>query len=86
MANTLAALTPTLYSVAQEVSNEAFGVVAAINANFDDKGVAKGDKVLVPVAPTRSAEDFSPSNATSTGSDAVASNVEVQITASKKVS
>ena len=86
MANTLTALTPTLYSVAQEVSAEAFGVVAAINANFDDKGVAKGDKVLVPVAPTRAAEDFTPSNATSTGSDAVASNVEVQITASKKVS
>lgn len=86
MANTLTALTPTLYSVAQEVSNEAFGVVAAINANFDDKGVAKGDKVIVPVAPTRAAEDFSPSNATSTGSDAVAANVEVQITASKKVS
>ena len=86
MANTLSALTPTLYSVAQEVSNEAFGVVAAINANFDDKGVAKGDKVIVPVAPTRAAEDFSPSNATSTGSDAVAANVEVQITASKKVS
>ena len=86
MANTLTAIAPTLYSAAKEVAAEPFGIVSAINANFDDKGVAKGDSVNVPVAPTRSASDFTPSNTTSTGTDATATSVDVQITKSRKVS
>lgn len=86
MANTLTAIAPTLYSAAKEVAAEPFGMVDAINADFDDKGVAKGDVVKVPVAPTRSASDFTPSNTTATGTDATATNVEVQITKSRKVS
>lgn len=86
MANTLTAIAPTLYSAAKEVAAEPFGIVSAINSNFDDKGVAKGDSVKVPVAPTRAASDFTPSNTTSTGTDATASNVEVTITKSRKVS
>ena len=86
MANTLTAIAPTLYSAAKEVAAEPFGIVSAINANFDDKGVAKGDSVKVPVAPTRSASDFTPSNTTSTGTDATATSVDVQITKSRKVS
>jgi hypothetical protein len=86
MANTLTALVPTLFSAAQEVSNEPFGVVSAINTQFDDKGVAKGDTVTVPVAPTRAATDFAPAAVSTTGDDAIASSVAVQITASKKVS
>lgn len=85
MANTLTALVPTLFSAAQEVSAEPFGVVSAINASFDDKGVAKGDTVTVPIAPTRTPTDFTPSNSTSTGTDATATTVGVVITASKKV-
>lgn len=84
MANTLTALQPTLFSVAQEVSAEPFGAVAAINTSFDSKGVAKGDKVKVPVAPVTSAADFTPAATSSTGSDAVASDVEVEITKSRK--
>ena len=86
MANTLTELQPILFSAAQRVSAEPFGAVDAINAQFDDKGVAKGDVVKVPVAPSRTAADFSPSNATSTGTDATAADVEVQITKSRKVS
>ena len=86
MPNTLSALAPVLYSAAQEVSNEPFGVVRSINANFADKGVAKGDKVVVPVAPTRAAVDFEPGATAPAGADATATAVEVQITASKKVS
>lgn len=86
MSNTLTSLAPTLFSAAREVAAEPFGVVAAIDARFDDKGVAKGDTVTVPVAPTRTASDFTPSNATSTGTDATASSVGVQITKSRKVS
>ena len=85
MANTLTNLQPVLYSAAQEVSNEPFGAVQAINAMFDDKAVAKGDVVKVPVAPTRTASDFTPGATSSTGTDAIADQVTVQITASKKV-
>ena len=83
--NTLTKLAPVLYSAAQEVSNEPFGVVDSIFTQFDNKGVAKGDKVKVPVAPTRSGDDFTPSNATPTGAGATADAVEVEITKSRKV-
>jgi hypothetical protein len=86
MSNTLTALQPVLYSAAQEVSNEPFGCVSAIAANFDDKGVAIGDKVRVPVAPTRSTSDYTPAMTTTAGDDATATNVEVEITANKIVS
>lgn len=86
MANTLTNLAPVLYSAAQEVSAEPFGVVDSIFTQFDNKGVAKGDKVKVPVAPTRSGSDFTPSNTTTTGADATADAVEVEISKSRKVS
>lgn len=86
MANTLTALQPVLFSTAQRVSAEPFGVIDAISANFNDQGVAKGDLVKVPVAPTRAASDFTPGNIAATGADATAEDVEVQITKSRKVS
>jgi hypothetical protein len=84
MSNVLTALQPTLFSVAQEVSAEPFGAVSAINMSFDSKGVAKGDKVKVPVAPTAAGEDFTPAATSSTGAGATASDVEVEITKSRK--
>ena len=86
MANTLTSIAPVLYSAAQEVSNEPFGVVSAINTNFDNKGVAYGDTVKIPVAPMSTLEDFTASNVTSTGANSVASAVDVTISATKKVS
>jgi P22 coat protein - gene protein 5 len=86
MANVFTALQPVLYSAAQDVSNEPFGVVSAIAASFDDKGVAIGDTVKVPVAPTRSTSDYTPAMTTTAGTDATASTVDVQITANKFVS
>lgn len=86
MANTLTPLVPILFSAAQQVSAEPFGAIAAINTQFDDKGVAKGDSVVVPIAPTRAATDFTPSNTSSTGDDSIATSAIVQITQSKKVS
>ena len=85
MANTLTELQPILFSAAQTVSAEPFGAVDAINMTFDDRGVALGDVVKVPVAPTRAAADFTPSNVSTTGTDATAADVEVQITKSRKV-
>lgn len=86
MANVLTALQPVLYSAAQEVSNEAFGVISSISSSFDDKRVAKGDVVKVPVAPSRTPTDFAPGVAAAAGDDATSTTVDVSITASKKVS
>jgi hypothetical protein len=86
MANVFTALAPTLFAAAQEVSNEPFGVISAINATFDDKGVAIGDTINVPVAPTATATDFTPAQLPTAGDDKTATTVPVQITASKKVS
>lgn len=86
MANTLSALAPVLYSAAQTVSAEPFGVINAIDARFDNKGVARGDVVKVPVAPMRTTTSFSPAMTPTAGADAVADSVTVQITDSSKVS
>ena len=86
MANTLTALEPILFSAAQQVSAEPFGAVDAINMTFDSKGVAVGDDVKVTVAPIRAASDFVPGVAAAQGADAVASEVTVQITKSRKTS
>lgn len=86
MANVFTALQPQLYGAAQDVSAEAFGVISAIAASFDDKGVAIGDKVRVPIAPPASTADYTPAMSASAGADATASNVEVEITANKQVS
>lgn len=84
-ANVFTALQPTLFSAAQEVSNEPFGVVASIASSFDDKGVAIGDEVTVPVAPTRSEKDYTPAMTSAAGDDATASDVAVTITHNKYV-
>lgn len=86
MANVFNVLQPQLYAAAQEVSNEPFGVISAIASSFDDKGVAIGDKVRVPIAPPATASDYTPAMTTAAGSDATAANVEVEITANKQVS
>jgi hypothetical protein len=84
MANTLSLLQPTLFSAAQEVSNEPFGVIDSMSQDFDDKGVARGDSVTVAVAPTLPLTDFIPANVPSQGADTVADALTVQISASKK--
>lgn len=86
MANVFTALQPVLYGAAQDVSNEPFGVISAINTTFDDKGVAIGDVIKVPVAPVASTSDYTPAMTASAGTDATASSVDVQITANKNVS
>lgn len=85
MANTLTALAPTLFSAAKEVAAEPWGAIQAINTSFDDKGVAKGDTVQVPVAPVRAASDFTPANVAGAGTDATATTTPVVISKSRKV-
>ncbi len=86
MPNILTALLPQLYGAAQTVSSEPFGVVSSISATFDDKGVAVGDVIRVPVAPAAQTQDYTPSMSPSAGSDATASSVGIQITDNKHVS
>lgn len=80
----ITALAPTLFSAAQEVSAEAFGAIDSINANFDNKGVAKGDKVTIPYAPTQSNAAFSPAATPPEGTAITASSITVEITKSQK--
>ena len=86
MANTttLTALAPVLFSAAQNVSAEPAGILDAINATWDDKGVAKGDSVKVPYAPVQETVDFAPTNVSPAGEDQTAGAVSVKITQSKK--
>lgn len=86
MASVLTALQPILFSAAQEVSNEPFGVIDSLSADFDNKGVAKGDSVKVPWVPAQTASDFTPGATPPAGTDQTAQAVTVQITQSKKVS
>lgn len=86
MPNVFTSLAPVLFSAAQEVAGEPFGAVDSVNANFDNKGVAIGDAVTVPVAPVRAASDYTPSMTTTAGADATASTVSVSITKNRHVS
>ena len=86
MASNIAALQPILFSAAQQVSAEPFGVIDSLSADFDNKGVAKGDFVKVPWVPVQTASDFTPGATPPAGTDQTAQQVSVQITQSKKVS
>ena len=86
MSNTIIALQPLLFSSAQVVANEPVGFLGAISNTFDDKGVAVGDKVIVPVAPAASVATYTPGMTTTAGTDAIATNVEVTISANQVVS
>lgn len=86
MPNTLTALTPVAYSAAKKVAAEPFGIINAISASFDDKGVAIGDVVKVPVAPARASTDYVPAMTVAAGTDATATATDVTITANKQVS
>jgi hypothetical protein len=84
MASVITALAPTLFSAAQEVSAEPFGAINSIRASFDNKGVAKGDTVSVPVAPVQSNTTFTPAATTTEGTSVTAAAVGVTISKSQK--
>ncbi len=86
MSNTLTALAPVLYSAAKEVQKEAVGALSSINMNFDDKGVAIGDSVTVPIAPAATAGAYSPAMTSSAGTDKIAESTTVSISANQMVS
>lgn len=84
MSNIFTAIAPILFSAAQEVAAENTGALDSITMNFDDKRVAKGDLLKVPIASGGTPVDFVPGNVTPQGDSDEASEVDVMITASKK--
>lgn len=85
MASVFTSLAPVLYGAAQEVSAEPFGVVDSINASFDDKGVAKGDKVKIPYAPAQSNTGFAAAATPPEGTSITAPEpIEVEISKTQK--
>ena len=72
MANTLTALAPVLYSAARIVPREMTGILGACQRNFDDKGVAKGDTVTVPIAPVLTKASVTPAQIFTIGSNRTA--------------
>lgn len=69
MANTLTALAPVLYSAGRVVPKELSGFLQSSQRNWDDKGVAKGDTVKVPVVPKGSLGNVTPAQTWTVGSD-----------------
>lgn len=84
MPTTLSAIAPTLFSAAKEVAAEAFGAVRAVNTSFDNKGVALGDFVDVPVQSAGAAKDFTPGIVNTTSQTLTASKISVAITKQRK--
>ena len=84
MSSTITELAPVLFSAAHQVAAEPFGAIDAINTSFDNKGVAKGDKVKIPYVPAAGNAQFSASNVTPAGSNITAQATEIEITKSQK--
>jgi hypothetical protein len=69
MANVLTSVAPILYSAARIVPRELTGLIAGVNRDFDDKGVALGDVVKVGITPSLSVSASTPSQVFTVGSD-----------------
>lgn len=82
--STITELAPVLFSAAHQVAAEPFGAIDAINTSFDNKGVAKGDKIKIPYVPAAGNTQFTAANVTSAGSGITAQATEVVITKSQK--
>lgn len=82
--STITELAPVLFSAAHQVAAEPFGAIDAINTSFDNKGVAKGDKIKIPYVPAAGNAQFTAANVTPVGSDITAQATEVEITKSQK--
>lgn len=86
MSNTLTNVAPTLYSAAREVPRELTGFLGAVNVDFDDKGVAKGDTVNIGVVPSMSTASVTPSQTFTAGTDRVFTKSTLTLNQFKEVS
>lgn len=69
MANNMLAVQPLLFSAARKVPRELVGIIGAVDTNFDDKGVALGDTVTVPVSPIATIAAYTPAQTFTVGAD-----------------
>lgn len=69
MANSFPGLAPLLFSAARIVPRELTGVVASVNRDFNDKGVAKGDTVTIGISPVATVSTHTASQAFTVGTD-----------------
>ena len=77
MANTLTALAPTLFGVADEIAAEPSGALNAINMNYDDKGVDLSGSVTIPIAPAASVGTYTPAMTTTAGTNKTATTLTI---------
>jgi len=86
MSNVFTALEPRLFSAAKVVGRELTGFSAAADRSFNDKNVALGDTVKVPVAPALTASASSPSNVFPTGNDRTLTSRDLTLSNADEVS
>lgn len=86
MANVLTALAPILFSAARIVPRELTGILGAVTRDFDHKGVALGQTVVVPVAPILTASTVTPSATFASGNDRTATSKVLTLNNFKEVS
>ena len=85
MANVLSALQPILFSAARVVPRELTGILGAVDRDFNDQGVAKGDSVKVSVAPTLTAQNVTPGQVFTVGNDRTPTAVTLTLNQEKEV-
>lgn len=85
MSNVLTKLIPDLYQAIDEVSREVSGYIPSVARNSSAERVAIGESVIVPISPTMSVSDCSPSMSIPEPSDFVYDNVSIAITKARNV-
>lgn len=85
MANVLSALQPILFSAARVVPRELTGILGAVDRDFTDQGVAKGDSVKVSVAPTLTAQNVTPGQVFTVGNDRTPTAVTLTLNQEQEV-
>ncbi len=86
MSNDLTSLAPLLFSAARIIPNELSGMQSAVRMDFDDKGVAQGQTVTVPVMPILSSGNTTPAQTFTAGTDLVAGSKILTLNNAKEVS
>ena len=86
MANTLNGLMPTLFAALDIVSREMVGFIPAVTVNAAPTGVAKGEKITIPVTPTTETHDITPGQLPPDDGDQNIGTVDMTIQKSKYAS
>ncbi len=86
MSNDLTALAPILYSAARIIPQELSGMQSAVRMDFDDKGVAQGQTVTVPVQPILTSGNTTPAQTFTAGTSLTAGSKILTLNNAKEVS